>query len=361
MMASLQSALSAAIQEEFQVEDRELASEPLPSADDRRVILLYEAAEGGAGVLRQIVNDPSSLSRIASTALRRCHFTPDGEDRGTAVELGEACESACYDCLRSYFNQRDHRLLDRWTVQPVLMALRDARVETSPIPKPREEQLGRLLRLCDSELERRWLRQADSLALRLPSDAQVLVPDASVRVDFFYADAGVAVFVDGPHHDQPVQRQTDRRQEDAMEDVGLQFLRFRHDEDWEVLFRRHAGLFGEARRKTGKATTEEPDTASTDSFDEFLFEGEWLPALRALAAQGVTIREGHEPQASGRNLDQTSARLTLDGITVHVVDARLPTSTAMSEVLAAGGDRVLVIDPTTEDLAERLRDALQGA
>ena len=50
VMASLQAALKTAIQIEFQLEEGELAAEALPSSDDRRYLLLYEAAEGGAGV-----------------------------------------------------------------------------------------------------------------------------------------------------------------------------------------------------------------------------------------------------------------------------------------------------------------------
>ncbi|MDX1520997.1 MAG: DUF1998 domain-containing protein [Anaerolineae bacterium] len=39
----------------YQLEDSELAVEPLPSIHERRLILLYEASEGGAGVLRQLL------------------------------------------------------------------------------------------------------------------------------------------------------------------------------------------------------------------------------------------------------------------------------------------------------------------
>ena len=51
-MASLESALSRAIEITFQLEEYELASEALPTADDRRMLLFYESAEGGAGILR---------------------------------------------------------------------------------------------------------------------------------------------------------------------------------------------------------------------------------------------------------------------------------------------------------------------
>ncbi|MHB1890869.1 MAG: DEAD/DEAH box helicase, partial [Acidimicrobiales bacterium] len=64
-MASLQAALKIAIQAEYDLEDSELAVVSLPDRDERSQILLYEAAEGGAGVLRQVVEDPRARSRVA--------------------------------------------------------------------------------------------------------------------------------------------------------------------------------------------------------------------------------------------------------------------------------------------------------
>jgi hypothetical protein len=84
-MASLQAALKTAIQLQFQLEDRELAAEPLPSRAHRRRILFYEAAEGGAGVLRRLVDEPQALARVARCALELCHFNPD-----TFADLGKA-------------------------------------------------------------------------------------------------------------------------------------------------------------------------------------------------------------------------------------------------------------------------------
>ena len=53
-------ALKSAIQVQFQLEDNELAAEPLPSPDVPRLILFYEASEGGAGVLRRHGNNPKA-------------------------------------------------------------------------------------------------------------------------------------------------------------------------------------------------------------------------------------------------------------------------------------------------------------
>jgi len=76
-MASLQAALKNAIQVHYQLEDNELAAEPLPEFDQRRQILFYEAAEGGAGVLRRLVDEPQNLAEVAREALSLCHFDPD--------------------------------------------------------------------------------------------------------------------------------------------------------------------------------------------------------------------------------------------------------------------------------------------
>ena len=109
-MASLQPAIKNAIQALYQLEDNELAAEPLPDWDNRRLILLYESAEGGAGVLRQLVSDPQAIKNVARKALELCHFDPDsGEDLRHAPGASEICEAACYDCLMSYSNQPDHR------------------------------------------------------------------------------------------------------------------------------------------------------------------------------------------------------------------------------------------------------------
>jgi hypothetical protein len=76
--ATLMAALKNGIQIAFQLEDGELAAEPLPTEDDRRTILLYEASEGGAGVLRRLVSEPRALAAAAEAALEICHFAPDG-------------------------------------------------------------------------------------------------------------------------------------------------------------------------------------------------------------------------------------------------------------------------------------------
>ena len=49
----------------------------MPSPQDRQEILFFEAAEGRAGVLRQIAEDPAVLPLLARCALELCHLYPD--------------------------------------------------------------------------------------------------------------------------------------------------------------------------------------------------------------------------------------------------------------------------------------------
>ena len=75
-----QAALKSGIQVVFQLEEQELAAEPLPTDDLRRLLLFFEAAEGGAGVLRRLLDDPAALAAVAREALAICHFDPDTGD-----------------------------------------------------------------------------------------------------------------------------------------------------------------------------------------------------------------------------------------------------------------------------------------
>ncbi len=118
-LPTIQHGILRGIEEVFQLEEGEILAEPMPSADSRNSFLLYEAAEGGAGVLTRLVSDPGSLASVAREALKIMHFDTGAESLPTEHEklLDSAeqtpCVASCYKCLMSYFNQTDHELLDR--------------------------------------------------------------------------------------------------------------------------------------------------------------------------------------------------------------------------------------------------------
>jgi hypothetical protein len=244
-MPTLQAALKNSILAVFQLEEDELAAEPLPSLEDRRKILLYESAEGGAGVLRRLVEEPEAVRQMARKALELLHFDPDtGDDRRHAPMAREDCEAACYGCLMTYTNQPDHRKLDRTVVRDVLMALRTCQVETAPSARSRREHLEWLSGQCGSELERKWLSFVFDNDLGLPTAAQTLVQECQTRPDFLYGDHQTAVYVDGPPHDNPDRVQRDASQTACMENRGYTVIRFGHHDDWTALVRRYPSVFG---------------------------------------------------------------------------------------------------------------------
>lgn len=246
-IVSLQAALKNAVQVEFQLEENEIAAETLPSRESPRSILLYESSEGGAGVLRRLVSEPDALGRVARRALEICHFDAEsGADRGKAERASEPCEAACYDCLMSYANQIDHALLDRKAIREILMQLTLASVSTSPAPVSRPEHMNRLLRLCQSDLEKAWLTFIESRTLRLPSKAQARIEACRTCPDFFYDESLTAVYVDGPHHRYPERQARDRTQTACMEDLGYSVIRFGLEEDWGKIIERHPNVFGKA-------------------------------------------------------------------------------------------------------------------
>jgi len=239
-MASLQAVFAEAIQKHFQLEPRELASEALPSPRDRREILFYEAAEGGAGVLRQLVEDPQVIPALARQALEICHFDPVT----LHDQRADSCGKACYECLLDYGNQPDHPLLNRYLIRDFLAALMGAECRPAGGTGSREERLAELMRGCDSQLERRWLERVEALKLRLPSDGQYLIEACSTRPDFYYADCGAAIYIDGPPHDTPEQIRDDEAITARLLDVGYIVIRFHHRVDWDEIFRRHPDIFG---------------------------------------------------------------------------------------------------------------------
>jgi very-short-patch-repair endonuclease len=244
-MASLQAALKNAIQVHYQLEDRELSAEPLPSNNNRLQILFYEAAEGGAGVLRCLVDEPQDLAQVARRALEICHYDPDsGSDLGHAPSAKENCEAACYNCLMSYYNQSEHNILDRKEIVQHLQRLATSHVIGAPAAISRSAQLEILLRIAESELERRWLQFLESHDCHLPTRAQILIPQCNTRPDFIYDDAQAVVYVDGPPHDFPERCRRDLDQTESMEDRGYLVIRFSHHDYWDEVVARYPHIFG---------------------------------------------------------------------------------------------------------------------
>jgi hypothetical protein len=140
-LATVQHALLRGLEAVFQLEEGEILAEPMPIRDERSGVLLYEATEGGAGVLTRLVAEPALLAEVAKNALEIMHFALGGGDSPAAADslndvANTSCVAACYRCLMSYYNQPDHELLDRRDVGARTLLLRLARSHTSGLATP---------------------------------------------------------------------------------------------------------------------------------------------------------------------------------------------------------------------------------
>ncbi len=221
-LASFQYALQRAIQAVYKLEDDELASERLGQG---KHMLFWEASEGGAGVISQILENPESFQRLAAEALDICHFNHEKE----------SCTQACYECLLSYRNQFDHPLLDRHLIRPWLEQLTNSTVYLEVDTTTRDKHYQRLRSQTDpnSELEREVLDAIYELNIQLPDSAQVLIEEANCKPDFIYTQEKIAIFCDGLVHDHPEQRKQDQIDRDNLKYLANYYiLVLRYDEDW---------------------------------------------------------------------------------------------------------------------------------
>jgi ATP-dependent helicase YprA (DUF1998 family) len=222
LITTFQFVLETAIQAVYKLEPDELDSERLGQG---KYLLFWEAAEGGAGVLSQLIEQPDAFQKIADAALDICHFK----------EPKDSCVQACYECLLSYRNQFDHPLIDRHLVKPWLDELLESSIVNEVEEASRNEQYQKLLEQTDpnSDFEKIVLGKIYQHGYKLPDTAQELIPEANCKPDFLYKEDKIAVFCDGSVHDSPEKKKQDKIERDNLKyNTDYQVLTLRHDEDW---------------------------------------------------------------------------------------------------------------------------------
>jgi ATP-dependent helicase YprA (DUF1998 family) len=235
-ITTFQYALERSIQTVYKLEQSELDSERLGQNSDR--LLFWEAAEGGAGVLSQILEDPQSFQKLALSALEICHL----------IEHKDSCAQACYECLLSYGNQWDHPLLNRHTIGDFLNRLRGSKLDRHSVGLSREEQYQQLLAQTDpnSEFERVVLTAMFDRGLKLPDTAQMYIPEANCKPDFVYNNGvKIAIFCDGSVHDSPERRRQDKIDRDNLQYVvGYSVLSIGYKTDLQLGLQELAAMLG---------------------------------------------------------------------------------------------------------------------
>jgi ATP-dependent helicase YprA (DUF1998 family) len=213
---TLKNALLRALMVTFQVDESELGGFlfPDPANPQYSRIILYEISIGGSGVLSAL-SEPDRMNALFTRMRELLHGNADTE----------GCEQACYECLLSFYNQRDHAFMDRMAVLDWLEGVQSVSVEPHLGSDP--GRLESLLQACQSPLETAVLQRMDDLNLRLPDDAQRTLYDADgapVAIADFYYEPRIVVFVDGSVHYQDYVQDTDQRKRQALRRLGYRVV-----------------------------------------------------------------------------------------------------------------------------------------
>jgi hypothetical protein len=243
-LITLQYAIQRGMEQVFQIEESELDSQIIGEKENRG-ILFYEATEGGVGILSRLVNDENAFNNIAKAALERCHY-----DYETLKDQKPECIKACYECLLSYSNQKDHLSLDRKLIKDILKQLSQTLTHKKKEDRDYEAQYRWLRSLTDSgsDIERNFLDSLYQTKRRLPDDAQRKLKDYYSMPDFFY-EPNICIFCDGKVHDEPKQIKEDRQTRRGLKQKGYRVIVIRYDKGVMKQIEEHQDIFGKGKSK----------------------------------------------------------------------------------------------------------------
>lgn len=237
-VVTLQHALKRAIEIVFQVEPNEIGVVSM-GAPESPNILLYEDAEGSLGILSQFVEDVRTFQRVIAEAKTICRYN-DKDYKAPAS----------YDDLLSYYNQREHRLIDRFLIRDALdkLALCNLEIQTNTGFRSYEDHYQSMLRQLDqnSGTERDFIRFLYENGLRLPDAAQKKVDGIYCQPDFYY-EPRLWVFCDGTPHDKAEVQKNDQELRQLIMARGDEVWFWHHREDLAAKVAQRPDVFRKVR------------------------------------------------------------------------------------------------------------------
>jgi G:T-mismatch repair DNA endonuclease (very short patch repair protein) len=217
----------------LEIESHELAafSRLSPDADTPAEIVIYETVPGGAGYLDVLA---SRLPEVARIAMKRLYE--------------HKCGGACYLCLKHYYNQYLHALLNKENIRWMLQALGDMAPASAENAKR-----GMAAKILNEDCRSRSAgvfatgRRPGTKGPQSPIEERLLValrkveglpePEAQFEVlkdgapytipDFAYPDRKIAVFCDGYlFHGTPGTLELDAEKRNRLQVEGWKVLVF---------------------------------------------------------------------------------------------------------------------------------------
>jgi hypothetical protein len=157
---------------------------------------------------------------------------------------------ASYNDLLSYYNQRDHKVIDRHLIKDALdkLALCSIEIQTNTAYRDYEEQHQSMLRHMDptSSTEREFIAFLFKNGLRLPDEAQKRVGGIYCQPDFYY-EPRFWVFCDGSPHDEPAIQLRDAEQRQLIIARGDEVWSWHYREDLATKIAQRPDIFRKVR------------------------------------------------------------------------------------------------------------------
>ena len=235
---TLQYALKTAIEKVFSVESSEIGVTPIGNMNEPN-ILLYESAEESLGVMKSLTESNENWHKIIDKITELCRFDDETYK-----------DKASYQDFLSYYNQPDHGTINRFTIKDALERLQKCQIQVGNSNSDLyDTQYKKLLEKYDknSSTEKKFLNYLYEHGLRLPDDAQRKLDAIYCQPDFYYAPdethPATHIFCDGTPHDDPIIKERDNKQREAIVDTGDDYIVFYYKDSLDELVDKRKDIF----------------------------------------------------------------------------------------------------------------------
>lgn len=240
---TMQYAMEKAIEQYYNIEPVEISAR-LMGSNENKNIMLYESSEGSIGVLKDIARNPAKLRELFLKAYEIC-----GYDYESKNDKYPDRAKASYDDLLSYFNQRDHGVINRHAIIKALELLINSNPDDT-VGGTYEEKYEELKKGIHhrSPGEKELLEYLFTNGYRLPDYTNHNMEKFNVQPDFVYEKEKALIFVDGGIHKNAVVRASDDKKRKIIELAGFDVLTWDEtSEDVAAFVTRRQDIFRKVR------------------------------------------------------------------------------------------------------------------